>query len=199
VTTAVIFDVANVIVDWDPIRALEGVVDDERVEAFLASEAFWEVNARTDAGMPLRDGLVELDDQAPHLADVYRVYLERFPLTVSGPVPGTAEVIGELLAAGVRCYGLSNWAKETFNVARRASPVIDRLDDVIVSGEVGLAKPDPEIFRYALERFGLEAGSTLMIDDTQLNLDSASTVGMGTVLFTGADDLRAELRARQLL
>ncbi len=197
--TALIFDVANVIVDWDPIRALEGVVDSERVAAFLGSEVFWEINARTDAGMPLRDGLVEMDDRAPHLAEVYRVYLERFPLTVSGPVPGTAEVIGDLLAAGVPCFGLSNWAKENFNIARRANPVIDQLADVIVSGEVGLAKPDPDIFRYALERFGLERDASLMIDDTQENLDSAAKVGLGTVLFTSADQLRADLQALGLL
>ncbi len=197
--TALIFDVANVIVDWDPIRALEGVVDSERVAAFLGSEVFWEINARTDAGMPLRDGLVEMDDRAPHLAEVYRVYLERFPLTVSGPVPGTAEVIGDLLAAGVPCFGLSNWAKENFNIARRANPAIDQLADVIVSGEVGLAKPDPDIFRYALERFGLERDASLMIDDTQENLDSAAKVGLGTVLFTSADQLRADLQALRLL
>ena len=198
-TTALIFDVANVIVDWDPIRALEGVVAAGRIDDFLTSDVFWELNARTDAGMPLRDALVEMDDQAPQLAEIYRVYLDRFPLTVSGPVPGTAAVIDDLLAAGVPCFGLSNWAKENFNIARRANPVIDRLADVIVSGEVGLAKPDADIFRYALERFGLEADDTVMIDDTQENLDSASTVGLGTILFSSADQLRADLQARQLL
>lgn len=198
-TAALIFDVANVIVDWDPIRALEGVMDAERIDTFLTSDAFWELNARTDAGMPLRDAVVEMDDQAPHLADIYRVYLDRFPVSVSGPVPGTAQVIDELLAAGVPCFGISNWAKENFNIARRADPVIDRLADVIVSGEVGLAKPDPDIFRYALERFGVEAGDAVMIDDTPENLDAAATVGLGTILFTSAEQLRADLRARQLL
>ena len=197
--TALIFDVANVIVDWDPMRALAGAVPDEVANDFLAAEVFWELNARTDAGMPLAEAVVEMDDQAPHLVDVYRVYLERFPLTVSGPIAGTAEVIGELLAAGVRCYGLSNWAKENFNIARRANPVIDDLADVIVSGEVGLAKPDPEIFRYALDRFETRADETLMIDDTQGNLDSAAEVGLGTVLFTSAAQLRDELVRLRLL
>jgi len=199
VTTSIIFDVANVIVDWDPLRAFTGAVPDEVATAFLESEVFWELNARTDAGMPLVDAVVEMDDQAPHLVDTYRVYLERFPLTVTGPVPGTAEVIRDLLAAGVPCYGLSNWAKENFNIARRANPVIDELADVIVSGEVGLAKPDPDIFRYALERFDLDADLTLMVDDTQENLTSAEEVGISTVLFTSADQLRSDLARLQLL
>lgn len=197
--TTLIFDVANVIVDWDPVRVLTGVIPDEAIEQFLESEVFWQLNARCDAGMPPAEAVVEMDDLAPHLTDTYRLYIERFPLSVSGPVPGTAEVIRDLLAAGVPCFGLSNWAKENFNVARRANPVIDELADVIVSGEVGLAKPDPEIFHYALRRFGLEADAAVMIDDTQANLDSAAGVGLGTVLFTTAEQLRADLARLRLL
>lgn len=197
--TTLIFDVANVIVDWDPVRALDGVLQSEQIEALFGSRTFWELNARTDAGMPLADAVVELDDQAPQLVDAYRQYLQRFPLTVSGPVSGTAEVIRALLAAGVPCFGLSNWAKENFNIARRANPVIDELADVIVSGEVGLAKPDPDIFHYALRRFGAQADETVMIDDTQENLDSAAGVGMGTLLFTSADQLRDDLVRLRLL
>lgn len=198
-TTALIFDVANVIVDWDPIRAFTGALPDDQVAAFLESDEFWSLNARTDAGMPLADAMVEMDDRAPHLVRAYRVYLERFPHTVSGPVAGTAEVIRELLSAGVPCFGLSNWAKENFNVARRANPVIDELADVIVSGEVGLAKPDPQIFRYALERFQLHADDTVMIDDNADNLASAASVGLRTLLFTSAAQLRADLVASGLL
>ena len=52
-TTALIFDVANVIVDWDPTRALAGQVSDERIQQFFDSEVFWQLNARCDAGMPI--------------------------------------------------------------------------------------------------------------------------------------------------
>lgn len=192
-TTTLIFDVANVLVDWDPFRALSGELPEDQVSDFFDSEVFWELNARCDAGMPIAEAVVEMDDQAPHLAPAYRLYIEHFARTVSGPIHGTADVIRELLAAGVPCFGLSNWAKENFNVARRANPVIDELADVIVSGEVGLAKPDPEIFRYALQRFGSDAATTVMIDDMQRNLDSAAEVGLPTILFTSAEQLRADL------
>ena len=198
-STSIIFDVANVIVDWDPMRAFTGAVPDEVATAFLEADVFWDLNARTDAGMPLVDAVVEMDDQAPHLVDTYRAYLERFPLTVTGPVPGPAEVIRDLLAAGVPCVGLSNWAKENFNIARRANPVIDELADVIVSGEVGLAKPDPQIFRYALDRFNLDAELAILVDDTAETLTSAAGVGIGTLLFTSAEQLRADLAGLHLL
>ncbi|QLQ16195.1 MAG: HAD family phosphatase [Micropruina sp.] len=197
--SAVIFDVANVIADWDPMRAFEGVVSAEEAARLFESEAFWEVNAQTDAGLLLTDGLVELDEIAPELTDLYRLYLKNFPATTSGPVPGTADVIDALLSREVPVYGLSNWSAENFNVARRAAPAIDRLADVIVSGEVGMAKPDPAIFRYALHRFGLVAGDTLMVDDTAENLHAAASVGLQTVLFTSAAALRADLERLGLL
>lgn len=114
-------------------------------------------------------------------------------------MPGTADVIDALLSREVPVYGLSNWSAENFNVARRAAPAIDRLADVIVSGEVGMAKPDPAIFRYALHRFGLVAGDTLMVDDTAENLHAAASVGLQTVLFTSAAALRADLERLGLL
>lgn len=196
---AVIFDVANVIADWDPARAFEGVVSSDEAARLLESEAFWDVNAQTDAGLLLTDGLVELDEVAPELTELYRIYLRNFPATTIGPVPGTADVVDELIAREVPVFGLSNWSAENFNVARRAAPVIDRLADVVVSGEVGMAKPDPAIFRYALHRFGLVAGETVMVDDTAENLHAAASVGLHTVLFTDAPALRAALERLGLL
>ena len=194
-----IFDVANVIVDWEPSRPLRGVLPDDQIDSFLTSKEFWEINAAVDAGLSLAEASERVDRELPEQGHAYRVYQERFPMTVSGPVPGTEDVIDELLAAGVPTFGLSNWAAENFSVAREAAPGIGRLADVIVSGEVGLAKPDPEIFRYALDRFETRADETLMIDDTQGNLDSAAEVGLGTVLFTSAAQLRDELVRLRLL
>lgn len=193
--TAVIFDVANVIVDWAADRALRGVVPDVELQAFLDSEIVWEVNAGSDAGMLLSDCLDEVAERAPDLAPTYRLYLQRFPLTVTGPEPGTTAVIDGLLRAGVPVYGLSNWSAENFDIPRRAAPVLGRLREVLVSGEIGLAKPDPAIFRYALNHWGLEAADTVMIDDRQENLDGAASVGLQTLLFTGADTLADDLRA----
>ena len=170
--TTVIFDVANVIVDWAAERALRGFLPDADVDAFLDSEIVWEVNAASDAGVLLSDCVDELAERAPELVPTYRVYLERFPLTVSGPEPGTTAVIDRLLRAGVPAYGLSNWSAENFDIARRGAPVLGRLREVLVSGEIGLAKPDPAIFRYALRRWELPRGSlTLPAEITEGMVD----------------------------
>ena len=198
--TAVIFDVANVIADWEPSRPLRGVIEDARIDEFLASRHFWQtINADADAGATAIDVIARVDAELPAFADIVRTYVERFPMTVSGPVPGTSEVIDELLAAGVPVYGLSNWWAENFSVPRAASPVIDRLADVVVSGEVGLAKPDPAIYALAVDRFGLDAGATLFVDDSLTNVESAARFGLRTHHFTAADKLRDDLVGYGLL
>ncbi len=191
--TSVVFDIANVIVDWDPRRTLPGALPQPEVDAFFASTEFWELNEAWDHGLPVAEAVAEMDRRAPHLGAAFRLYVDRYARSVTGLVPGTTEVIRELQAAGVPCFGLSNWPKETFDVARAAGPIIDELDDVVVSGEVGLTKPDPEIYRVSLHRFGLAAESTVFVDDRQNNVDASIEVGMTGLLFTDAARLRADL------
>lgn len=197
--SAVIFDVANVLVDWEPSRPLRGVLPDADVDAFVGSRAFWDLNAEADAGLPLAEVRARVAADLPALLPAVDTYLARFPLSVAGPIPGSAEVVDALLDAGVPVYGLSNWSSENFHVARAANPAIDRLAGVVVSGDVGLAKPDEAIFRLTLDRFGLDAASTVMIDDTPINLDAAARVGLATLHFTGADRLRTDLLSLGLL
>ncbi len=192
---AVIFDVANVLVHWDPALTLHGVLDADRVADFLASEELWAINAHSDAGLPLAETRARVEAEVPGQAEAFGLYLDRFTLSVPGPVEGTSAVVEELLDAGVPAYGLSNWSAENFAIARAAAPVIERLADVIVSGEVGLAKPDEAIFTLALDRFGLDPATTVMIDDTVVNLDAAARVGLATLHFTSAGQLRADLDA----
>ena len=199
VVEAVVFDVAQVIVEWDPRLPLVGEISEDAIEAFLAHAGFWALNAEADAGLGIAEMSVRIDADMPEIRDAFAAYVTHFPRCVPAPMAGTTEVIDELIAAGVPVYGLSNWWAENFTVPRAMAPVIGRLRDVIVSGEVGLAKPDPAIFRYALERFDLPADSTVMIDDTQVNLDSAAEVGLVTVLFTTAEQLRADLAGLGLL
>lgn len=197
--TSVVFDVANVIVDWDPRRTLPGALPQPEVDAFFASEEFWELNELWDCGLPVADAIAWMDNRAPRLGDAFRAYVDRYQYSVSGLVPGSTEVIRELLATGVPCFGLTNWPTETFWVARDAGPVIDELAEVVVSGDVKLTKPNPEIYRAALRRFGLTADDTVFVDDRQNNVDASIEVGMTGLLFTDASRLRADLVGLGLL
>jgi len=73
----------------------------------------------------------------------------------------------------------------------------DLFDDIVVSAEVGLAKPEPEVFHLAASRLGLAAGECVFVDDWDQNVAAAREVGMTAVLYRvdKGDDLHAQLRA----
>ena len=70
-------------------------------------------------------------------------------------------------------------------------------DDIVVSAEVGMAKPEPEMFHLALERLGLAPANCVFVDDWDLNVDAARAIGMVGVhhRIHKGDDLRAQLES----
>jgi HAD superfamily hydrolase (TIGR01509 family) len=66
-------------------------------------------------------------------------------------------------------------------------------DAVVISGRVGMRKPDAEIFRHTAELLGLEPAECVMVDDLPHNIRGAVATGMVGVLHTDADTTRAEL------
>ncbi len=195
----VVLDLGNVLVRWDPRLAFAGHLTDAEVDAFFADVDFPELNLRQDAGRPWSEARAEVARRHPaHVAALDR-YVEHFADTLPGPVPGSAALVDELRAAGVRLLGLTNWSAETFRHAVPAAPAIGLLEDVLVSGREGIAKPDPRIFRLLADRYHLDPAATLFADDSPRNVAAAAAEGYVAVLFTTADALRADLVVHGLL
>ena len=95
-------------------------------------------------------------------------------------------LVVRLRAAGRVKLGLLSNASRGWTERLRARGVADLFDDVVVSADVGLAKPDPEEFRLAARRLGVEPVACLMIDDQPQHLESARRVGLHTHLFEHA-------------
>lgn len=191
--TAVLVDLGNVLVGWDPCGAFTGVLDRDEVDAFFTDVGFVELNHRADSGTPWSELRSQVARSHPHHVASLDRYVERFPSALTGPVPGTTQIVDELLALGMPVFGLTNWSAETFRHAVPAAPVIGRLQGVVVSGEEGLAKPDPAIFELAARRFGLDPASTVFVDDSPANVRAAHDLGYLAVLFTDAGSLRRRL------
>lgn len=71
--------------------------------------------------------------------------------------------------------------------------IADAFDEILISAEIGLAKPDPRIYQLALERLGINPEQAVFIDDFQVNIDAAHTLGLHTILFTSSDSTQAKL------
>lgn len=91
----------------------------------------------------------------------------------------------EFRARGGRTAMLSNGVHEIVAHLRRSGRLDPAFDAVIVSCEVGRCKPDPEIYRIALERLGIPAASTLFVDDRAENIAAADALGLRTLTFEG--------------
>jgi len=193
--TAVVFDLGGVLIDWDPrylYRSLFG--DDEAaMETFLATVTTQEWNAKQDAGRPWSEAVAELVAKHPDQHELIVAYHERWSETLGDAIEPTVAVLAELRDAGVPVYALSNWSAETFPIARPRYPFLEWFDGIVISGEVGSAKPDAPIFEALLERHGLEPSSVVFIDDAQANVVAAEALGFRAIRFTSATALRREL------
>lgn len=191
---AVVLDLGNVVVRWDPYGPFDGVRDRREVAAAFEAIDFFALNHRQDAGRSWAQARAEVAARHPEHVWVIDRYLSHFPLAVPGPVPGTAEVVASLRAAGVRLLGLTNFSAETYPHALPAAPAIELLEDVLVSGRVGLVKPDPAIFELLVERYSLDRARTVMVDDTERNVAAARACGLHAIRFTDAPALVRDLR-----
>jgi 2-haloacid dehalogenase len=199
--TAVVFDVGNVLYGWDPDSFLvRQIADDEARLRFVEDADLYGWHETLDGGRPYAEAAAEFTEKFPEYAQVIAAWSEHFGETITGPVPGSHEIVEELDARGVPLFAITNFSADfwpPFHAKERA--FFSRFRDIVVSGEVKLLKPDPAIYWLALDRFRLRPAEALLVDDRAVNVEGALAIGMQAHLFTGADDLRARLEAEGLL
>ncbi len=197
----VVFDIGNVLIEWDPRHLYRTLFEgyEDLMEHFLDNVCTPAWNLEQDRGRPWDEAVALLTAEHPDCAELIRAYHERWEEMVPGPVDGTPDLLLALKERGVPLYAITNFSADKLALTRRRFDFLNLFDGVVVSGEEGLLKPDPAIYRLLLERYGLEAAGCLFIDDTPENAEAARAVGMAAHHFTGADRLQAELERLGLL
>jgi len=197
---AVVFDLGGVLIDWDPRHLYRKLVDDEAfMEWFLTEVCSPAWNAEQDAGRSWADAVAEAKARHPAHAALVDAYAKRWPEMLGGDLPETVAVLDDLAARAVPLYALTNWSAETFHHARARFAWLSHFRDIVVSGEVGMRKPDPRIFRLMLDRIGVEPAAVAFIDDVAANVEAGRAAGLRAIRFTSAAGLRAEPELRALL
>jgi len=192
--TTVVFDLGGVLVDWDPRYLYRQLFDDpDEMESFLAEVTTAEWNAQQDAGRPWAEAVELLVAEHPQRRELIEAFHRRWPEMLAGEIPGTVDVLADLRAEGVRLVALSNWSAETFPVARERFDFLAWFEGIVISGDVGVNKPDRQIFEHLMEHFGIEPAEALFIDDSSANVEAAKALGLSAIQFTDAEALRREL------
>jgi 2-haloacid dehalogenase len=197
---AVVFDLGNVLIDWDPHPAIAAVVGDDEAARFLASDDFdfgaW--NHEQDSGRAFEESEQAAVARVPHWREHILSYRANFDRSLIGEIAATVDVLRDLHAAGVRLLALTNWSAELFPVARGRFDFLELFEDILVSGEERLAKPDPRIFELLTERSGLPPGACVFVDDKPENVEAARAAGLDGIVFVDDGTLREQLRERGL-
>ena len=198
---AIVFDLGGVLVDWNPryLYAPLFGVDRAGMEDFLARVCAPEWNLEMDAGKPIDQAVAERQRAFPEHAELIALWRDGWSQMLREAIGGSVDILAQLRARGYRLIALTNWSAETFPLARARFGFLDWFEDIVVSGEVKLVKPDPRIFALALERNALQPARTLFIDDVPDNVRAAQALGMTGVRFEGPQRLRAELERLDLL
>ena len=174
----------------DPVDALEQALRDRGVErtreqiaaAFAeegryyrdrshdgADEASLALLRRDCAGIFLRALDVDLDPA--EFAPAYVATLE------FEPMPGAAEAVAALTRLGLRLAVVSNWDVALHGYLEHLG-LAGRFEAVLTSAEAGAPKPDPRIFRLALERLGVMPERALHVGDSEADEEGARAAGM---------------------
>ena len=192
----IVFDFGGVLIDWNPRYLYRTYFNDDReMEYFLSHVCTCEWNAEHDRGRTFDEGVRLLEERFPQYSEAIRLYRDGWESMLNGEFPGTVALLMKLKKLGYGIYGLTNWSAETFPIARSKYPVLHRFDGIVVSGQEKLIKPDPRIFGILLERYGLNAGECIFIDDSPANIETAARLGFNTVLFDNIGNVTRRVAA----
>ena len=196
----VVFDIGNVLLRWNPRNLYRSVFNDEaRMERFLATALGMEWVSHTDIVADFSQAVEERVKAFPEFANELRLFDKRWIETLGGPIEENVALLRRLRAAGRPVHALSNFAHEKFALARERHDFLGEFDECVISGHVGVVKPDGRIYEILFKRVGRSPGELLFIDDSLANVRASEAAGMAAIHYREGVDLEGELRARGAL
>lgn len=192
----VVFDIGNVVVRWAPVEIARLTFGDspsieEKAKSIFQSDIWLNLNkgllSENDAKTQYREvlGLTELE------CDRLFYYVKQTQILIYDSV----ELIRRCKSAGYNVFALTDNVHEIVSHLKSSYTFWDLFDGATVSAEVGLLKPQPEIYESLLSEYGLKASESVFIDDMPYNVEGAKSVGMKAIQFESAYQCDQALRS----
>ena len=190
----VIFDLGGVLIDWNPRYLYRKIFKtDEEIEWFLGNICTAEWNDLQDEGRSFAEATEELIARHPEWEMPIRAWYDRWEETISGPIDGTVEILRTVRSSNHNLYALTNWSSESFPIALKKFDFLNWFDGIVVSGVEKMRKPDPRFFRVLFDRYTVEPGRSVFIDDNEKNIHAGRELGLNVIRFVSPEQLRADL------
>jgi len=196
---AVVFDIGNVLIEWQPERFFDSLIGAERRRAMFAAIDLHAMNDRSDLGENFNDLLAETIAQYPDWAAELEIWRDRWIEMAAPGIPHSARLLRALRAANVPVFALSNFGIQTFDLAKPVYPVLTEFDRSYISGHMGVIKPDAAIYQMVEDDCGVAPERLLFTDDRLDNIAAARKRGWQTHVFTAPDGLARRLVEEGLL
>jgi 2-haloacid dehalogenase len=195
----IIFDFGNVFIEWNPRRIFIKILPVGAIDNFMQTVWRDEWNNNLDSGITFVENEKLLLEKYPQHSEYITCFHEHWHESLGKENQGSITLLTDLRTAGYATYGLSNWSAETFPPTRKAHPFFNMLTGIVLSGEEKVCKPDTQIYKILLERYQLRPEESVFIDDRQENLDAAQKLGIHTILFQTAEQVREDLKGKGIL
>lgn len=196
---AVIFDIGNVLIEWQPERFYDATIGEGRRRAMFADVDLHAMNDRVDSGGNFADEIARTAREFPDHADAILMWHSHWLDMARPEIPHSVRLLRALRARAVPVFALSNFGLEPFGLARGVYPFLDEFDRLFLSGAMGVTKPAPRIYQMLEEGCGLPPAALLFADDRAENIDAAAARGWQTHLFDGPEGWAKRLVAEGLL
>ena len=198
---AIIFDLGNVLIDWNPAYVFDKLIEDEeRRKYFFANICTSEWNEEQDAGRAIATATKELSEKHPEWKQEIEAYYSQWTDMLGGPIQGTVDIFRQMKETGrYKFYALTNWSAELFPIALERYDFLHWFDGRVVSGEEKLRKPAPEFYQILLDRYNLQPQETLFIDDNLRNVKAAEELGINCIHYQSPEQLKNELQQLNML
>lgn len=196
---AVIFDIGNVLVEWQPERYYDRVLGREARVRLFADVDLHRMNDEVDRGAPFRATIEHWASRHPVWAREILWWHDRWDELAAPAMDRSIRTLRALRRQGVPVFALSNIGDEVFARAANRVPALAEFDRAYVSGRLGCAKPDAAIYAAVEADCGLPPSALLFTDDRAENIAAASARGWGTHLFDGPEGWASRLVAEGLL
>lgn len=196
---AVVFDIGNVLIEWQPERFFDAQIGEARRKALFAAIDLHAINDRVDRGENFHEIWPQVAREHPTWHEEIMLWHSRWIDMASPAIDRSVRTMAALQAKGVPVFSLTNFGVETYDIAAEVYPFLRQFDQDYISGHMRCIKPEPEIYQQLEEASGLRGPQLIFTDDRADNIAAAGARGWHTHLFEGPAGWAARLVAEGLL